>query len=389
MRRGEGLVLRGGRDLAGHDRDLAVADGKVVTADLARGWREVDLAGRTILPGLVNAHDHLDASTLPPLGAPPYRSLYEWLDSVDPDGPELRAGLDVPLSDRHFLGGLRNLLAGATAVLHHGPYHRGLGREGFPVRVQARYDFAHSPGLTPALRRAYRTTDRRVPWIVHAAEGTDERCAAEVAALRSAGVLRQNTVVVHGQAVDEASAPALAEARACVVWCPEASRRLYGAATPVGLLRANGVRVGLGSDSPATGARDLLSTLAAARAEAVLGDAELLDQATRDSAEVARLPVGGLEAGCEADLLVVDDVAALLSGDRRAVSLVVVAGRALYGAPELVGGGAEVEVDGVRRRLDEALLARASRIAAAHRGLTRRGWLGGLVLQSGPLARPE
>jgi hypothetical protein len=48
------------------------------------------------------------------------------------------------------------------------------------VRVQGRYGFAHSPGLTPALRRTYRTTDRRVPWLVRAAEGADPGLRGEI-----------------------------------------------------------------------------------------------------------------------------------------------------------------------------------------------------------------
>ena len=34
-------------------------------------------------PGLVNAHDHLDFSTFPFLGRPPYASVYEWAADVD------------------------------------------------------------------------------------------------------------------------------------------------------------------------------------------------------------------------------------------------------------------------------------------------------------------
>ena len=63
------------------------------------------------------------------------------------------------------------------------------------------------------------------------------------------------------------AAAALAASHACVVWCPESERRLYGATTPVAILQAAGVRVGLGSDGTASGGRDYLSGLAAARRE--------------------------------------------------------------------------------------------------------------------------
>jgi len=37
---------------------------------------------------------------------------------------ELRA---VPLTDRLFIGGLKNLLGGATTVAHHDPFDREMG----------------------------------------------------------------------------------------------------------------------------------------------------------------------------------------------------------------------------------------------------------------------
>ncbi len=249
----------------------------------------------------------------------------------------------MPLVDRLFLGGLRNLLAGASAVLHHHPDHRSLSQEGFPVRVQRRYGFAHSPGLTAALRRTYRTSDRRVPWVVRAAEGSDPGLRAEIEALAAANVLRQNTVIVHGTALAPEDGARLSAARASLAWCPESDRRLYGTTAPVAALRAAGVAVGLGSDAPGAGARDALSNLGAARREGAFDDETLLRLATRGSGAVARLPVGGFEEGAVADLLAVRDPGRLLAGDRRAIALLVVRGRAVFGETALVeAAGARV-----------------------------------------------
>ena len=178
----------------------------------------------------------------------------------------------MPAPDRLFLGGVRNLLAGVTAVAHHNAFHRSLARDDFPVHVIERYQFAHSPGLTPELKRTYRSSDRRIPWMVHAAEGTDERCRGEVLALARLNLLRENTVVVHGIGLSDADRAALAEVNASVVWCPESNRNLYGVTADVRALQAAGVRVGLGSDSPVSGVRDALSNLAAARCQGGRGD---------------------------------------------------------------------------------------------------------------------
>jgi cytosine/adenosine deaminase-related metal-dependent hydrolase len=380
------LRLRNGRLWARGaltDGTLAIAEGTVVAGGPA-ARAEADLGGRVVLPGMVNAHDHLDFSTFPALGSPPYASVYDWAADVDAGRGERKvaAALAVPLPDRLLLGGMRNLLAGATAVAHHNPFHRLLARPDFPVRVLARYHFAHSPGLTPALRRTYRTTDRRIPWMVHAAEGTDERARGELARLEQAHVLRQNTVIIHGIALTDDDAPRIAAARACVVWCPESNRRLYGATARVAALRAAGVRVGLGSDSPVSGVRDPLSNLAAARAEGALADDELIEMATAGSGEVARLPAGGTEAGQPADLVVVDSTEALLTGDRRALALAMVAGRPLYGRPELLEAlsvrWSPMSVDGEPRGMDARLARRAAGVLRRHRGLEAT-WIRGLV----------
>jgi cytosine/adenosine deaminase-related metal-dependent hydrolase len=378
------IVLRNARaEIGGPLLDVAVG-GERVSAVVAAGQappaeHEADLEGRLLMPALVNGHDHLDFSTFPPLGEPPYASAYEWAADVDAgQGDErVRRALSVPLPDRLFLGGLRNLLCGVAAVAHHNPYHRSLG-EGFPVRVLERYQFAHSPGLTARLRSTYRSTDRRIPWMVHAAEGTDERCRREVALLCEQNLVRQNTVLVHGIALSEADGALLAARGACVVWCPESNRRLYGATAPVAALRAAGVRVGLGSDSPVSGVRDPLSSLAAARAEGVLGDDDLLALATSGTAEVARLPAGALTPGAPADLLVAGSRDALLAGRRAAVALLMVAGRALYGSPGLMAGtGARtvpMMVDGEERALEASIARRAASRLRAHAFLRRLSW---------------
>jgi cytosine/adenosine deaminase-related metal-dependent hydrolase len=362
-----------------------VADGRVVTAENARGPR-FDLGGRWLLPGLVNAHDQLDLSVFPPLGAPPFVSFYDWAASVEALAEAaVRAAVAVPLIDRLFLGGLRNLLAGATAVVHHHPPHRSMTRDDFPVRVLGRYQFADSPGRTPALRRTYRSTDRRIPWFVRVAEGTDDRARAELDLLAEANVLRQNTVILHGTGLRAEDAPRIASAQASVVWCPEADRRLYGATAPVRELRAAGVRVALGSDSPLSGSRDALSNLAAARREGLFDDPALLDLATRASAEVARLPAGGYDDGCVADFVVVDDLDRFLDGDRRAIGLVVARGRAAYGDAELLDraevGGRDLVVDGALRRLAESSASRLHAVLRAHPAVSGVTWLDGVRLR--------
>lgn len=384
------LVLRNARllDEGGRVADVAITGDRVAAVEspgvIEATEREADLDGRVLRPGIVNGHDHLDFSTLPPLVSGIYANAYDWAAALErrQEDPAVRAALAIPLADRLFLGGLRNLLAGVTAVAHHAAFHRSLARRDFPVRVLERYQFAHSPGLTRELRRTYRTTDRRIPWFVHVAEGTDERSRSELDALVRENVLRQNTVMIHAIALPAERMAAVAQARASVVWCPESNRRLYGATADVAALRAAGVRVGLGSDSPASGVRDALSNLAAARAEGVWPDADLLALATIASAEVARLPAGGVHPGAVADLIAVEATERLLAGERTAVSLVVVVGRPRYGLVALMApldpASLPLSVEGEPRRLEPEAGRRAGALWRAHAAVRHTAWAAGL-----------
>jgi hypothetical protein len=201
-----------------------------------------------------------------------------------------------------------------------------------------------------------------------------------------AGVLRANTVVIHGIGFSAEDAARMAAARACLVWCPEANLRLYGATAPISVFRAAEVRVGLGSDSPLTGARDALSNLAAARGHG-LGEVDLLTLATRATAEVARLPAGGYVGGAPADFLVVEALEPLLEGDRRALALVVAGGRALYGLPSLMeaasSSGLGLLMEGEERRIEAQVGRTMKRILAAHPALLRIPWLAGVSFGAG------
>jgi cytosine/adenosine deaminase-related metal-dependent hydrolase len=215
--------------------------------------------------------------------------------------------------------------------------------------------------------------------MIHAAEGTDARAAREVRDLAAAGLLAPNTVLVHAVGLGPSDVAAVRAAGAAVVWCPESNRHLYGATTPVARLRREGVRMGLGSDSPLSGVRDPLSNLAAARAEGVLDDAALLRLATRETALLFGLPSGGVAPGEPADLVAVDEVARFLAGDRRSVRLVVAAGRPLYGSAEIMDAlgvaSTPLVVDGAERRVEISLGKRLRRVRRTHPQIAAAAWL--------------
>lgn len=395
-------VWRPDTGLDARPSELSVVDGHIAPSGAAGLAPTVDLDGRIVLPGLVNGHDHLELASVPPLGRPPYASLYAWADDVRAGAgePSSAAGLSVPFLDRLYLGGLRNLLCGVTTVAHHGQYRRSFERPvfelatrlrhgfwpraPFPVRVVKRYGWAHSPGLEPDLARARARTPRGAPFMIHAAEGVDTRASGEIAELEGRGLLDPQAVLVHAIAASDADVARIRASGAGVVWCPESNLHLYGRTAPVAELLASGVRLGLGSDSPISGGRDLLSTLAAARGMGLLSDDALLRLATRDTAALLGLARAGLEPGDPADLIVVDDLERLLRGERAALQLVVQAGRALLGeadlARPLLGAGTPLELESCRLVLEPNYARLLQRLLARHASIGGLPWLRELTL---------
>ncbi len=90
------LVIRGVRPLGGPLTDLFVRDGRFVAGPLPPGTPVLDGAGRLALPGLVEAHTHLDKSLL---GHPWYRNEVgpRLLDKIDNERAVRRA---LPIDPR-------------------------------------------------------------------------------------------------------------------------------------------------------------------------------------------------------------------------------------------------------------------------------------------------
>jgi cytosine/adenosine deaminase-related metal-dependent hydrolase len=331
-------------------RSLALADGRVVAA--AAGARAIDLRDHLILPGLVNAHDHLQVNAVPPLpGRDPLPNAYEWARAFDGHfvKPAVRAALAVPAAIRHWHGGLKNLLAGVTTVAHHDPWHPVLDEATFPVGLLRRFGWCHSLGLAPRwdgllgrllsrrpltfgppARASFRRTPTDAPWIIHLAEGTDRVAAAEGDAIQRLGLLRANTVLVHAVGLDDEAVARTIAAGAAVVWCPASNLAVLGKTlSPRKLFAAN--RLALGTDSRLSGSRDLLDELRVAAEQSDLSARELFLLAGAANARVLRMPeIGGLDVGRRADIVIVRDIGIdpyqALIGARRADLRAVVRG---------------------------------------------------------------
>ncbi|MFZ1869162.1 MAG: amidohydrolase family protein [Steroidobacteraceae bacterium] len=361
------------------DRIAAVGERPVV------GERIVDLEGDRLLPGLINAHDHLQLNHLPRLEPPRrYAHVRGWIADIDRlrrmEGP-LRSAVAVPLTERLLLGAVKNLLSGVTTVAHHDPLHSTLCEMQYPIHVVARYGWSHSLYLDgeSATRESHRHTPAEWPWIIHAAEGVDEEAREEFWRLERLGCLQPNTLVVHGVALGADERRQLLAASAGLIWCPASNLHLFGATAEVADLVAAG-RVALGTDSRLTGSRDLLEELRVASEQAPLGSRVLQTLVTRDAARLLRLTdCGVLTPGARADLLVLPAGATLECAHRADVRLVMVDGIPVYGDPDLARVLAptehwvEIGVDGRCKALARFIADRLLSLEAQEPGLELPG----------------
>jgi 5-methylthioadenosine/S-adenosylhomocysteine deaminase len=382
------------------DGAVAIEDGRIAAVgrreDLGEGERFADAA---ILPGLVNAHTHLEYAVYAGFGdglafGPWLRVHIERKSRIGWDefvaiarlgaAECLRSGVTT-IADASFSGAA----LAAAAELGLAGY---VGLEVFGADVEEalasleerREELAALE--TPVLRLAvsphapysvsadlYRAVlDGAGFGITHVAESEDElrylatgdgpiAAVSEVEPpgttpvrhLAREGLLRPNVIAAHCVKVDEEEIALLAEHDVPVAHCPRSNAILGCGVAPLGELLGAGLRVGLGTDSPAsTPSFDLFEELRAAvfaaRARAGRPDAlspEIaLELATLRSARALGLDdeVGSLAPGKRADLTVVslagspylpweDPAAAVVfGGSPERVELTLVAGEERY-----------------------------------------------------------
>jgi cytosine/adenosine deaminase-related metal-dependent hydrolase len=226
----------------------------------------IDASGYIALPGLINAHDHLEFNLYPRLGRGPYRSSREWANDIyHPDRDPVRRHQKVPKAIRLRWGGLKNLLNGVTTVCHHNCRDDPTLDDGFPVRVLKRFGWAHSIEFSMDVRELFRGTPRTWPFIIHLGESTNDGGRREIFQLDAMGALDRRTVLVHGVGLDIPGLALVRERRASVIWCPSSNLFMLGRTIDATALLRDNIPVALGSDSSLTAAGDLIDELQVAR----------------------------------------------------------------------------------------------------------------------------
>ena len=339
-------LIRGARCALGPGESLwasiQITDGRVtgigadscLTSAVNSRYSEIDLGGFLIMPGFINAHDHLQFALHPRLADPPYQNYVDWGKDIHANFPEVFARhRTVPKDVRLWWGGLRNLLCGVTTVSHHDPLWAELQRRDFPVRVVRDYGWGHSVALGGDLRGARSATPAGWAFIVHACEGVDEHAREELFKLDRWEILDANVVLVHGLAVDEEGVDLMKVRGTSLIICPSSNKFLFGR-LPDGAVFGAIDNVALGSDSPLTSEGDLLDEVRFAMRHCDLSPQSAYRMVTDSPAAMLGLVnaegsievsgVGDLIAVRDRDQAAVDGLRTMSMGD---VELVMIGGR--------------------------------------------------------------
>ncbi len=269
----------------------------------------VDLGDVAILPGLVNAHTHLELSWMR-ARIPPSDSMPAWASRLmalrrdqgsDPQTPIAEAIGELRAAGTALVGDVTNTLAPydllADSELGAAIFKEVLGfNAANPERIVAAAQselvgltplewlrpsiVPHAPySVSPALFRAIARAAGDRPLSVHVGESPDEiqflrdgtgawrellgRLGAwneswelpgcgPVEYLDRLGVLNARLVAVHGTQLDDGELARLAAAGATLVTCPRSNRWTGAGTPPIDRFYSSGVRVAIGTDSLAS-----------------------------------------------------------------------------------------------------------------------------------------
>ena len=357
--------IRGG--IVSVDRDLIVDlrddDGKAAE----------DLGSVAVLPGLVNAHTHLELSWMRG-EVPPGQSMPAWASaliarrrsvSAEPVEPIADAIGEARQSGTCLVGDVTNTLATyeplLDSVLSAALFRELIGfsppdpdalvraaldriAELMPVSWLRTSVVPHAPySVSPGLLTAIAAASRGKPLSVHLGESRQELQllrdgTGEWRSLLDAvgawndgwippdcgpveyvdrlGMVDEHLIAVHGVHFTDGELARLASARATVVTCPRSNRWTGAGTPPVDRFYASDVRVAIGTDSLASVEDlNLFAEMAEVRRLAPsVPAARILESATLSGAEALGFAseLGSIEAGKRAQLIAValpDDVA--------------------------------------------------------------------------------
>ena len=290
------------REHPGRPMRLEISGGRIRSihpADHPDPVHSVDLRGAWVIPGLINAHDHLEFNSFPRFKTRLYRDYLDWGKDIHRGFPdEIKRVLSLSVADRQRIGILKNILNGVTTVIDHGK--EALLSRDVPLKVFRGYDYLHALGTEKYWRWKLLHPSRK-PVMIHLGEGLSENMGREARRLLRWNLWSRRVIAVHLLTAEEASVKKLHG----LIWCPDSNIFLYGQTTEIARWKTV-LPVMFGTDSCLSASADLWEQLRLARSLGPLDEGELLNAVTATPASVLGLEGGSVSVGGRADLLALE-----------------------------------------------------------------------------------
>ncbi|MFO7896107.1 MAG: amidohydrolase family protein [Candidatus Cloacimonadales bacterium] len=239
---------------------------------------ELDFSDCIAYPPLINSHDHLIGNWYPRAQANnPYDTVDKWVDEMRFTPPFLernkiwKGNGKFDLTDQRAqlitqLGAYKNLFSGVQVVQDHISYQSEEYYANFPIQVLKEYKQCHSMSMGnwwggKSAEEEYADSKGELPFIIHLAEGTNQRAHKCFAEFKRAGLLQPNVMLIHGIALSEAEIAECAAAGTSICWCPGSNIFLIGETLDLPACLKHGVNVVIGTDSTMSGSINLLEEM--------------------------------------------------------------------------------------------------------------------------------
>ncbi len=186
-------------------------------------------------------------------------------------------------------------------------------------------------------------------WFVHLSEGVDQSSKDEFDALWNKGLIMDETIVIHGTALDSSQFSQMASVNSELVWSPLSNLLLYGDTTDVVAAHQAGVSISISPDWGPSGSKNNLHELKVAdmwnsnNLNGYFSNYQLVEMVTSNPADATGWApfVGRIKADLYADLVVIDTFHEdpyrnLIEAIDADVALTVVQGKAVFGDVDIM-----------------------------------------------------
>ena len=186
-------------------------------------------------------------------------------------------------------------------------------------------------------------------WFVHLSEGVDQSSKDEFDALWNKGLIMDETIVIHGTAMDSSQFSQMASVNSELVWSPLSNLLLYGDTTDVVAAHQAGVSISISPDWGPSGSKNNLHELKVAdmwnsnNLNGYFSNYQLVEMVTSNPADATGWSpfVGRIKADLYADLVVIDTFHEdpyrnLIEAIDADVALTVVQGKAVFGDVDIM-----------------------------------------------------